>query len=61
MKGISFFFGFCRDIKNTTGVQFPVPGRDTSTAFVTFKSQKDAKKGITKLNGMKLKGKTLLF
>ena len=40
-------------------IQFPVPNRDVSTAFVTFESYKDARYAVEALNGVTHRGTTL--
>jgi len=49
----------CMKAGTVENIQFPVPNRHVSTAFVTFESYKDARYGVEALNGVTHKGTTL--
>ena len=49
----------CRKIGAVETVTFPVEGRDKPTAFVVFKSHKDAREAIKKLAGKVFKGNVI--
>ena len=46
----------CGKVGTVENVQFPVPRRDVLTAFVTFKSYKDARSAVDTLNGATHRG-----
>lgn len=49
----------CRKVGTVETVTFPVEGRDKPTAFVMFKSHKDAREAVKKLNGRIFKGNSI--
>ncbi len=49
----------CKEFGEVEEVAYPVPGREQPTAFVTFRTHKEARKASVSLNGAKYKGNSL--